>query len=82
MMGYVCDIKSYLNTMYEKDLHEDFYRLTDALIESNQLEELACLMNVIRRYDKVCRMNFGLKQTNENLKRKTESLTSVLYGKK
>ena len=81
MMGYISDIKAVLDSMYEKDSHEDFIRLTDALIESNQLEYLPCLLNVIKRYDRVCRKKFGLEQTNENLHRRTQALESMLYGK-
>ena len=69
MMGYVEDIKQKLSRMHDRRLHEDFYRLTDALLASRQYDKLPYVLNIINQYDDISRKNYSLNTTVNNLRR-------------
>lgn len=72
-MGYIDDIHNKLRLMHDRRLHEDFYRLTDFILATEQLDQLPYLLNVINQYDHVCRKSYGQAKTIEGLKEKLES---------
>lgn len=73
MMGYVDDIHNKLRLMHDHRLHEDFYRLTDFIISTGQLDQLPYLANIINTYDHECRKCFWQSQTIDDLREKLES---------
>lgn len=72
-MGYTEDIRSKLSQMHNKNCEEDFIRLTDFILATGKLDMLPVLLNVINKYDSVCRNNYGLRKQVENLNYMRES---------
>lgn len=76
MMGTLEDIRAKLSTMKDRKCHEDFYQLADNLIETDSLEMLPVLLNIINKYDSVTRYKTGLEAKLENFGRKYDRLAN------
>lgn len=74
-MGYADDIAEALKSAKNKELNDEFKKITDRLIITNSFDMLPHLLKIIQTYEKVMRDNIGLKTTNTNLE-------SKLYGKR
>lgn len=72
-MGYLVDIEAKLNSMHDKRCHEDFKRLADYLIQTNGMDMLPVLMNIINKYDSLSRYSVGILKKYENAKYKLEA---------
>lgn len=72
-MGYAEDIRQKLDQMHDKKCHEEFRRLTDALLASRQYDVLPVLLNMINKYDSLSRQCFGYKTTIEHAKERSET---------
>lgn len=72
-MGYLVDIEAKLNSMHDKRCHEDFKRLADYLIQTNGMDMLPVLMNLINKYDSLSRYSVGILKKYENAKYKLEA---------
>ncbi len=71
---YTDRIRVTLSTMHNRSMHEEIYRIMDALVASDDVEALACLMNLTGKIFKMCNANFGLKRQVEELRRKTDRM--------
>lgn len=60
------EIGNKLKGMHNRELHEEFYRLTDCLIETGNDDLLDDVLNIIKKYDSVCRHRLGLEQRLNN----------------
>lgn len=78
-MNYTDDIRSVLSQMKNRSMHEDIYRIMDAL---KGKPEMANLANLVGKIDKMCRKNYGLTQQVANLKEKDEKLSNSIYGRR
>lgn len=63
-------IRITLSSMYNRTMHEDIYRIMDALGD----DALPSLANLVGKIDKMCRADYGLKQENKRLKEKTQRM--------
>lgn len=63
-------IRITLSSMYNRTMHEDIYRIMDALGD----DDLPSLANLVGKIDKMCRADYGLKQENKRLKEKTQRM--------
>lgn len=82
MMGTLNDIKHKLSHMKDRRCHEDFYRLVDNLIETDSLEMLPVLLNIINKYDSLSRYKTGLEAKLENMGRKLDHVNNIFGGNK
>lgn len=73
-MGYLVDIAQKMCEMKDKELHEEFTKITDFITSQGRSDLYPVMYRIITHYDFVARQNIGLKQTNDNLHEK-------LYGR-
>lgn len=74
-MGYLVDIAQKMYEMKDKELHEEFTKLTDFITSQGRSDLYQSMYRIISHYDFVTRQNAGLKQTNEHLHQ-------MLYGRR
>jgi hypothetical protein len=79
---YLKSIRAKLQSMKDRKCHEDFYRLADNLIETDSIEMLPVLLNVINKYDSLSRYKISLENKLNNIQYKLDRLKDDYSGGK